>query len=62
MNKPLWEATAQDFLTRAAELLQKDAAPTAATVETAGKLVEIAVNIELMVLRRDAQTRYGAAV
>lgn len=58
----LWKQVGNRCLELALELLQNNAVPTGATVETAGKLVAMAVAIDDLSLRWEAQTRYGAAV
>lgn len=57
----LWGRVANGALKHAAELLESETAPTAATVETVEKLVRIAVTIDLVDLRWEQQTRSGAA-
>ena len=64
MNKKqnnLWEEVGNRSLMCALELLEKDTATTAATVEAVQNLVHIAVEIDLLNLRWVEQNRCGAA-
>lgn len=57
----LWEQVGNRCLELARQELNKETAPTAATVETAERLVRIAIAIDDLNLRWATQTRYGAA-
>jgi hypothetical protein len=57
----LWEQVGNRCLELARQELNKEAAPTAATVETVERLVGIAISIDDLNLRWVAQTRYDAA-
>lgn len=57
-----WEAIGNRCLDLALTELEKATVPTAVTVETVGKLVGIAIEIDALKLRWKQQTRYGAAV
>lgn len=57
----LWEQVGSRCLELARRELNKETAPDAATLETVERLVEIAISIDELNLRWEAQTRYGAA-
>ncbi len=57
----LWFDVGTKCLTHAKELLDRETAPTAATVETAQKLVHMAIEIDALNLQWEQQSRYGAA-
>lgn len=48
-------------LEKAKKLLEKDTVPAEETVETVGKLVDVAIALDELNLRWAAQNRYGAA-
>ena len=58
----LWEQTGNKCLSSTLALLESETAPTAATVEAVSGLVQAAIMIDTLNLRRAQQTRYGAAV
>ena len=53
----LWERVANGALKHAAALLESETAPTAATVETVKGLIETAISIEMLNLRRSTQAK-----
>lgn len=58
----LWEQVGNKCLKTALSILEKETAPTAATVETVKGLVETAISIDTLNLQWARQNRYGAAV
>ncbi len=65
MDKPLvnlWYDVGNRCLTVAKTMLKSETAPTAATVETVGKLVNIAIAIDMLNLRWEERTPYEKAV
>lgn len=58
----LWEQVGNRCLKAALSALEKEAVPTAATVETVNALVETAISIDRLTLLWARQNRYGAAV
>lgn len=61
-EKNLWEEVGDKCLQRANELLDDKTVSAAATAETVRSLVETAISIDLLNLRRIQQNRYGARV
>lgn len=57
----LWEQVGNRCLELAKQALNKETAPTEATVETVERLVGIAISIDDLNLRWAKQNRYGAA-
>lgn len=57
----LWEQVGNRCLELAKQELNKETAPTAATVETIERLVGIAISIDTLNLRWAQRTRYGEA-
>lgn len=62
MEENLWLSVGNSCLSHAKRLLDKDTAPTAATVEAVKGLVETAISIDMLNLHWAQQTRYGAEV
>ena len=62
MEHSEWEGIGNLCLKLALSELEKETAPTAATVETVRELVRIAIEIDMLNLRWVEQTQYGAAV
>lgn len=60
-SRNLWALVGTQCITQALTMLDREAVPTAATVETARKLVDIAIAIEMLNLHWAQQSRYGAA-
>lgn len=60
MEKDLWASVGNKCLSHADELLKGETVPTAATVETVEKLVEIAIAIDALNLRWTEQNRFCA--
>lgn len=58
----IWESVGNKALKLAEDILNKETAPTAETVETVKDLVEIAVKIDTLNLLWAQKTRYGEAV
>ncbi len=54
-----WEQVGNKCLNLANSLLDSETVPTAATVETVGKLVSIAIAIDTLNLQWAVKTRYG---
>ena len=50
-SKNLWEQIGNECLSKALNLLKSETAPTAATAETVGRLVETAIAIDSLNLR-----------
>ena len=61
-NNNLWEKIGNACLERAQALLESETVSTAATAETVKTLVDVAISIDLLNLRRKEQSRYGARV
>ncbi len=65
MDKPmvnLWFDVGNRCLTIAKDMIKGETAPTVATVETVGKLVNIAIAIDMLNLRWEERTPYEKAV
>lgn len=60
-NNNLWEQVGNECLGKALNLLKSETAPTAATAETVGRLVETAIAIDALNLRWAEQNRSCAA-
>lgn len=62
MDIKKWDEVGNLCLEKATAELKKETIPTAATVGIVRELVRIAVEIDMLNLRRAEQNRYGAAV
>lgn len=60
-EESLWDDVCHQCLSQALILLDHEAVPTAATVETVSRLIGIAVSIDRLNLDWSAQSRYDAA-
>lgn len=60
-GRNLWEEVGNACLKKASDMLGQSAAPTDDAVETAAKLVRVAIEIDMLNLRWAEQNRFGAA-
>ena len=61
MERNLWAEIGNACLLKAIAMLKDETAPAEATVGTVKELIDIAISIDMLNLRWEAQSRYGAA-